>query len=749
LNTTPKLGLALPTATDMGDPSTFLNPSMNIIDNLAVSLTVMSFGATGDGVTDDKAAILLAEASAITNGGGITFPPGTYIVADSMTLTQLCIFQDKAILSVNTSKTVTVTGDIIGTGQIFTGAGTILFTGNRKLKEIPVEWFGGAGDYAGSGSGGTDNHLPFEKCATACATIGVTMRIKAGYYKTTDTITIPPFVSIKQDIGATIYLYGAADQAITCLEIGTSGSPNYYSTFEGLVVSKVTQSNYTADNIGIKFINLINSNGINIANVEYFTTGVQFYGYNAYNHIELGLLRYNKISIEGYATDNGAIEGLFSVNLFTKGRFSDTGITGVVLVKIHAASDAADLTCQNNVFESMTFESISTDNLAISIESGRANKFVNCYYECINTSIGIEVLPSANSQYNEFHFLCGSPVLDDTSDTNSSILSSPYSLLNAGPQLIFDSGDLPREVVHYDNGAYSSDKRWYFNRLHVATYGTNFSSRLGPTDYYNKIEAYQNYVDIVTDSINTHGLGFFVDTSEIKKFRLAPVIVSPPAVPYYVTIRAYDTNNTLLTSSDPNTPYVKTNASDSVAYSASNFVGWYFGGITGNDAIFSVGTDVKKIEVIIWNLSASLKINRLRLFTEGSNQNGRIPRVWIHGLSGSIDYPGHTLRSTFSPTRGFFDTGDRVNDVASSTVWVCTQRLDTTVKTNVSSGTSVDTTVNTSNLLADDIIGIMLDAGTIHWTSVASITDGDTIVINDAVPSLATALNAIYTMRWV
>lgn len=55
----------------------------SMIDGAAVN--VLDFGATGDGVTDDKQAIVDALTS-LPNGGTVIFPPGTYLVSSQITL---------------------------------------------------------------------------------------------------------------------------------------------------------------------------------------------------------------------------------------------------------------------------------------------------------------------------------------------------------------------------------------------------------------------------------------------------------------------------------------------------------------------------------------------------------------------------------------------------------------------------------------------------------------------------------------
>ena len=52
------------------------------------------------------------------------------------------------------------------------------------------------------------------------------------------------------------------------------------------------------------------------------------------------------------------------------------------------------------------------------------------------------------------------------------------------------------------------------------------------------------------------------------------------------------------------------------------------------------------------------------------------------------------------------------------------------------SATDVNIDVDTTaNMTADDVIGIELDSGDIHWTTVSSVTDGDTVVIASGIPA--------------
>ncbi len=62
-------------------------------------------------------------------------------------------------------------------------------------------------------------------------------------------------------------------------------------------------------------------------------------------------------------------------------------------------------------------------------------------------------------------------------------------------------------------------------------------------------------------------------------------------------------------------------------------------------------------------------------------------------------------------------------------------------------GSTSDTSIDvdsTTGMTAADNIGIMLDAGTIHWDTIASVTDSDTVVITTGLASAAAVDNAVY-----
>src|SRR5688572_28943421 len=60
------------------------------------SYNVKDFGATGDGATNDTAAISKAIETASSNGGGtVTFPTGKYMVASARIRSNVCLKLDK------------------------------------------------------------------------------------------------------------------------------------------------------------------------------------------------------------------------------------------------------------------------------------------------------------------------------------------------------------------------------------------------------------------------------------------------------------------------------------------------------------------------------------------------------------------------------------------------------------------------------------------------------------------------------
>ena len=57
---------------------------------------------------------------------------------------------------------------------------------------------------------------------------------------------------------------------------------------------------------------------------------------------------------------------------------------------------------------------------------------------------------------------------------------------------------------------------------------------------------------------------------------------------------------------------------------------------------------------------------------------------------------------------------------------------------------SVASTSNGAGFAVSDVIGVVLDAGTIHWTTVVSFVTDDTVTITDALPSAAASGKRVY-----
>lgn len=96
--------------------------------------------------------------------------------------------------------------------------------------------------------------------------------------------------------------------------------------------------------------------------------------------------------------------------------------------------------------------------------------------------------------------------------------------------------------------------------------------------------------------------------------------------------------------------------------------------------------------------------------------------------------------------RLFLEDGKDIYDTSDATDHIVAEDdlTTTAVKVAISAtDTSIDIDA-TTGISASDVIGIVLDDGTMHWTTVASVTDTDTLVVDDQFPSAAAVDNAVY-----
>lgn len=161
-------------------------------------IDVMTYGALGDGSTNDTVAINAAITAVGSAKSTIIFPTGTYRIVSNLTIpNNITIwFMRGAMLSPDSGFTVTIVGTIRDTiERIFTGDGAVVISG--VVKEVYPQWWGAVGD------GVTDNQ-PFFQHAVDClnAVSGGTIFVPRGTYMFNSGVKWYTNISM---IGAGIY----------------------------------------------------------------------------------------------------------------------------------------------------------------------------------------------------------------------------------------------------------------------------------------------------------------------------------------------------------------------------------------------------------------------------------------------------------------------------------------------------------------------------------------------------------------
>jgi hypothetical protein len=110
-----------------------------------VGISVMSYGATGNGTTDDSTAINNAIAAAVTAGGGVVyFPPGTYAIGSTIVLQSLVTLRGAGRTATTIEGLPGTTMDLVQTHQFTTLTGSNTAAGPYRFGIIGMSLNGNA-----------------------------------------------------------------------------------------------------------------------------------------------------------------------------------------------------------------------------------------------------------------------------------------------------------------------------------------------------------------------------------------------------------------------------------------------------------------------------------------------------------------------------------------------------------------------------------------------------------------------------
>ena len=180
----------------------------------AIYFDVTRYGATGDGVTDDRAAVNNAGQAATLTGGAVLFPnstgTGDYRISSDMTFNSdvTLVFDPGANLFIDSGDTVIINGRIAPTlHQIFSGSGSVDL-GTGSCEYVLPQWWGAVGDDS------TDCYAAFTSAIAALNNGGGQLYIPAGIYRVSASLDNFPIAASLADGSDGVAIRGSGNQTI-------------------------------------------------------------------------------------------------------------------------------------------------------------------------------------------------------------------------------------------------------------------------------------------------------------------------------------------------------------------------------------------------------------------------------------------------------------------------------------------------------------------------------------------------------
>ena len=618
----------------------------------------------------------------------------------------------------------------VGLYQVFTGNGAVSF-GLESIKEVYPQWFGAVGD------GIANDQAAINKAATATPAESVLYFPPATGYATDGTITVPANVSVYMD--ADLVYTGSSNEP--CLVIGSALSGTFEKEFR-LRVRKNSQSDWTSESsIGIQLINILSSQVL-IVNSIGFTIGVQCIGTNdgwfGYNTVNLDTIGNNKVGLDLVANHLGAY-GWANENLFLGGKIYVDSSVNITLGRYGIRMRQANATTyklNNNVFLKPCIEikePAGVDSIGFKLTNCRYNRFLGFRIEGTAQVYKIDGTDSWDNIFDAGY--TSTNVIEDTSShpASSYIPITRHYLYQPGHQ-IFDSGELSRLATYYDSAG---------KVIQIPGLQGFFYSNTTNYVYHGAVAQPASISDNYISLAALWGLGVWIDTKDVKSFVIRPSLATGAEV--RVIVRAFDMNGALLDNSQT---YINGYFADYPTWVVA-WGGWYED-IT-EDWSFTVHADVKKVAVMFSYFNANPNLKGFKIFVpQGYASVHAVPSVWAETLSGQSE----KNYAIASPTSGKWLVS-RMLYMATPVVggqigWVCVNRIDTQIRVLANETATTIEVDSTTNMLANDIIGITLDDATIHWTTISGISDADTLVITSGIPAGRTSpVDAnVFTNRW-
>jgi len=698
------------------------------------------------GATDIAAALEQIKANQ-SNVGTIHIPKGTFKLSTAFTLpvgmtlrfeagSTLAISADVTIngrlemlsgglITIATTKTLTINGGFeAGLYHCLTCAGTGTVVFGDKVPAVYPQWTGALGDNS------TDDSTAINLAADI-ARASVCKRIIlppcTGYAATSQLdlreLNVEGKATILTDYAGAGILVGDANNLDIELSVNRPEDGHEWDAgMVGIQVSGTSRSNMTlaASNqeVGIKFL-----------------AGDGSAGSSAYNTITLKGVQYNEIGFMVHVP--AAATGWCNENLVIGGNFANTREGAECAIKLLSEGTYS---IDKWTFIKPSLEYVYADQAII------FTKTQNCYFWDVRMECegDIPVAKFNDRSYNNvvslgsFSHLGYEPYTWDVADS----AASPYGTTGNDVRM---SGDY---TLHRLTDAASFNSAYHDGTyLHVPgfaiidpTDGT--VSRKSTTINFALIDGHDGAALAVTDDA--------YETIGIKvNFYDAMPNNATPAKKLYIKhrlldndqqtrlfIRCFDSDGNVLSGSDP--PYVQGNQ-----WSAIETYYRILGSNTTQAIIFHV--DVAS--ALIGVAGNSTKYTGLEIYSPYM-ADGYLP------YTGPKELPGHLLAAN-SPTKWHFQVGDRVlNDTPATEQpqgWACTKRTETTLAAD---GEGTDSTIEVAsitNIASGDVIGVKLDTGKYHFTTVNGAPSGTTVTLTAALPGagvVATSGNAVVANLW-